>query len=303
MFSARLKAYILLFLVAVIWGIAGPVIKLTLNGLTPELFLLYRYFISTIAAIIIIKIAKLHFPRDLRKLGLIILYGLLNSTFALWSLFAGLSKTSLLNSSLITLLGPILVIFIGYIFLKDHVTKREKLGIFIAVIGSVILTLGPILKIDHGESQFVGNLLVAGYVVFTSIAVFIAKKLMRNGISPIFLTNVSFIIGFITMIPIALLNNSLFDIWHLAFDLSPAYHAGVWYMALISGTLAFTLNNMGQKTIEVSEAALFSYLYPIFSAILAVLVLGDKLTPAIIIGGAITFLGVAIAEIKKKRYN
>ncbi|PJA42810.1 EamA family transporter, partial [Candidatus Woesebacteria bacterium CG_4_9_14_3_um_filter_39_10] len=39
----RLKAYILLLIVAVIWGIAGPVIKFTLGGFPPLLFLTYRF--------------------------------------------------------------------------------------------------------------------------------------------------------------------------------------------------------------------------------------------------------------------
>ncbi|MFI5241317.1 MAG: EamA family transporter, partial [Microgenomates group bacterium] len=88
-----------------------------------------------------------------------------------------------------------------------------------------------------------------------------------------------------------------YTVTHLGFG----YHLGVLYMALISGTLAFTLLNMGQKTIELSEAAIFMYLYPIFSGILAIIVLGDKMTPVIILSAIITFIGVAIAEVKKKR--
>jgi drug/metabolite transporter (DMT)-like permease len=74
-------------------------------------------------------------------------------------------------------------------------------------------------------------------------------------------------------------------------------------MAVFSGTIAYTLNNLGQKTIELSEAALFAYIYPIFSAILAVVLLQEKLTPVAVIGSVITFAGVLLAEIKKKSYT
>ena len=74
-------------------------------------------------------------------------------------------------------------------------------------------------------------------------------------------------------------------------------------MAVVSGNIAYILNNMGQKTIELSEAAPFAYLYPIFSAILAVILLGDKLTTTIIVGSIITLTGVVIAETKKRRYT
>ena len=78
---------------------------------------------------------------------------------------------------------------------------------------------------------------------------------------------------------------------------------GIIYMAVVSGNIAYILNNMGQKTIELSEAAPFAYLYPIFSAILAVILLGDKLTTTIIVGSIITLTGVVIAETKKRRYT
>ena len=74
-------------------------------------------------------------------------------------------------------------------------------------------------------------------------------------------------------------------------------------MAIISGNLAFYLSNKAQKSIEIGEQSLFSYLYPLFSLPLAVLWLGEKVTPIYIFGGIIIIIGVAIAEVKKKRYN
>ena len=72
-------------------------------------------------------------------------------------------------------------------------------------------------------------------------------------------------------------------------------------MAFLSGSLAYYLGNKAQKTIEIGDAAVFSYLYPIFSTPLAVLWLGEKITPMFIIGGIIITIGVVMAEIKKPR--
>jgi len=74
-------------------------------------------------------------------------------------------------------------------------------------------------------------------------------------------------------------------------------------MALISGTLAYALDNLALKTIELSEAALFAYIHPAISAIAALVILGDKVTIQLGLGAAVAIFGVAIAEIKKKRYN
>ena len=74
---------------------------------------------------------------------------------------------------------------------------------------------------------------------------------------------------------------------------------GVWYMALISGSLAYYLYVKAQRSIEVSEAILFNYLQPVFSIPLALFWLGEKITPAFLLGALIIALGVIIAEYKK----
>jgi len=108
-------------------------------------------------------------------------------------------------------------------------------------------------------------------------------------------------VGFVTVLPIALLLYSPSTIYHLILTLPSAYHAGVWYMAVLSGTIAFSLQNIAQKTIEVSEAAVFMYLFPIISGILAIFILGDKFTPIVAIGSATTIIGIIIAEWKKSK--
>ena len=71
-------------------------------------------------------------------------------------------------------------------------------------------------------------------------------------------------------------------------------------MALISGTLAYYLAILGNKSIEISEAAIFKYLQPLFGVPLAVYWLGEKITVYFVIGAVIITAGIVIAEIKKK---
>ena len=72
-------------------------------------------------------------------------------------------------------------------------------------------------------------------------------------------------------------------------------------MALLSGTVAYTLWNMGQKTIEIGESALFSYLYPVITLPLSIFWLHEDITTPLIIGAVIIAVGVIIAETKKKK--
>jgi drug/metabolite transporter (DMT)-like permease len=300
---ARLKAYFLLLIVTIIWGVASPIIKFTLEGVGPIIFLTYRFAISTVVSIICFSIVGIHLPKKLSTLIWLLIYGFITSTVSLGLLFFGLKNTTVLDSSLITLIDPLLIALAGVYFLKEHITKMEKIGILIALAGTVLTIIEPLIQNHGNEIRFSGNLLIVGYVITTALGAVLAKKLLRQNVDALTLTSSSFIIGFITILPFALSQYSPIGIWKLVIGISPAYQAGVWFMALISGSLAYYLANKAQKTIEIGEQAVFGYLYPVFSTPLAVVWLGEKITPIFIIGAVIITLGVVIAEIKKRQYN
>ena len=117
------------------------------------------------------------------------------------------------------------------------------------------------------------------------------------------LTNMAFIIGAVILIPLTAFVYGMGNYINIILTLPFQYHLGVWYMALISGTLAYYLYVRGIRTIEVSEAALFNYLQPIFTVPLAVFWLSENISLSFLIGGLIITAGLIIAEYKKKSYN
>lgn len=296
--SARLRAYLMLLIVATIWGIASPIIKYTLQGFDPVTFLTYRFGISTLIAVVTFAFVGWHIPKDKKVFWTLILYSFLTSTVSLGFLFLGLKNTTVLDSSLITLSAPLVVSIAGVFFLKEHITKKEKLGMGIAMLGTFLTVIEPLIQNHGSEIRIAGNLLVLGYVVSAAGGAVLAKKLLRKGVSPLTLTNFSFIVGLLSLLPFAIFSGS--SIPNIVSVPLP-YHLGVLYMAILSGSFAYYLSNKAQKTIEISEASVFSYLYPIFATPLAVFWLGEKITPMFVVGAVIISVGVAIAEIKKKR--
>lgn len=296
--SARIKAYIMLLFVNLIWGIASPIIKYTLKGFEPTVFLTYRYFYAAILGLIIYFFTKFKFPKKGSDFLLLILYGFLNSVVSLGMLFFGMQNTTVLDMSLITLVGPLIVSIAGVYYLNERVTHREKIGMAIAIVGTLITVLEPIYLNGGNAIKFSGNLLVFGYVFNSMITTIIAKKLLRANVNPLTIVNTSFTIGFISFLSYSLFENKINVEAIVNTPLS--FHLGVLYMAVISGTIGFYLSNKAQKTIEISEQSLFSYLAPIFSMPIAILWLGEKITPVFIVGAIIIALGVFIAEVKKR---
>ena len=294
-----MRAYFYLFVVAVVWGIAEPVIKYTLGGFSPLIFLTYRFFLSSLASVFLFFIFGFHLPKDPKTKIELLFYGLITSTFSLGLLFLGMEKTTVLDTVLITLIGPLIVSIAGVRFLNERITKREKAGMAIALIGTFLTVVEPFLQNGHSFSRFSGNILIVFYLAVSTIGVVLGKKLLRKNVDPLTLTNTSFIVGFISLIPFAL-PQILSSNFRVLTSVASPFHLGVIYMAFVSGSFAYFLSNKAQKTIEIGEASVFAYLYPIFAAPLAVVWLGEKVTPLYIFGALIVAFGVIIAEIKKK---
>lgn len=299
--SSRRQAIIYLLVVSLIWGIAPPVIKYALDYLPVDIFLFYRFFISLVIMIPALFIAEPDFISRLallkiRDWGYLILGGLLGSVGQLGLLFWGLSLTTSLDGAVINATSPVLVAIAGYILLREKITPSEKLGLFIAFSGSLIVVIQPLFE---GHSLFSGslrgNILVflgtlawVGYVILTKIQ-------LKEKLSPLFLTTGMFFIGFLFLLPF-----SIFKFLPSILNLPPSIHISVLYMALLSGTLAYWLYQKAQKIIEVSEANVILYLSPVFTFPVASLWLHEPITPVLLLGSAIIASGVIISEFSRR---
>ncbi len=297
----RARAYLMLLFVAFFWGIAGPIIKFTLGDLPTLPFLTYRFFLSTVAVLAILPFSHFKIPKSKGVFLLTLLYGFTTSTVALGLLFWGLEKTTALDMALITSTAPLLIAVAGAHWLKEHITKREKIGMSIAFLGTSITILEPLLENGFKSGQVSGNFLMLLYLLVNTVSAVLAKILLRKGVSAFTLTGVSFTGGFLTILPLSITFYGLSPMLIKIQDMTLPYHLGVIYMAIISGNLAYFLANKAQKTIEIGEAALFTYLNPLFALPLAIFWLKEKISLPFIFGAVFISIGVIIAEYKKPR--
>lgn len=300
----RLRAYIYLLLVVVIWGVAGPVIKFTLGGIDPLPFISYRLAISAAISLVFfaLKLKRGKKFRQLRAhLPLALLYGFLAVPAALGLLFVGLDNTTVLDLTLIGVIGPIVVVGAGALFFKERITRREKIGILVVLFGVLINSLYPIIKAEG--IKLTANLLLLAYLAADSGSILVAKKLSRFKVKSANLTNLAFIVGAAILIPVTVISYGWKGFYSQIVNLPFQYHLGVWYMAIFSGTIAYYLFVRAYKSIEVSEAVLFNYLQPIVTIPLAIFWLHEELNLHFVLGALLIALGLFIAESKKKRYN
>ncbi len=307
--SARHRAYLMLLGVALIWGLASPIIKFSLPHFPPLLYLSYRFLIS------IVIMVPLLFHLEPRTAALLsrltpatwfwlILAGFLGSTVQLTLLFMGLDLTTAIDGAVINATSPVFVAIAGYFFLREHLSKNEVIGLLTAAAGTFIITIQPLLEgqsLLSGSLQ--GNLLVLSGTFAWVFYVILTKKQLKHNITPLFLTTNMFIIGFIAESILLFYRMPSVEIIDHLTSAPLSAHLSIFYMAVFSGTIAYYLYQKAQKLIEVSEANIFLYLSPVFSVPISHLWLGEQITLPFIIGSLIILAGITISEIYPRRHT
>lgn len=318
-----LLAYAALGGATIIWAAAGPVIKLTLGYIPPLTFLFLRFFIACVILLpfIIFQLRKTKI--DKRDFFNLFLFGVLEQT-ALALIFVGLEFTTVLESTIIGVLGSILAVSAGHYFYNDKVNSKVKIGLIIASIGAILVVIEPVIFGNVHDIKMVerlfGNFMILLYNITWVIYIIWSKFSLGNQKSPILKKTLSFIhlkpmkktypaslltafalfVGLITIMPLSLAENlgvfgqrfADFDI----FAIKPIGLLGLLYMAVLSSVVAYIIYQWALDYVQVSDTAFFGYLAPIFTLPVSYFLLGETLRWSMIFGAVVIALGVVIAE-------
>lgn len=293
MSQTRRFAYLALLLTAVIWGFAPPIIKYTLGFISPTLFLFYRFLFASIFFIIPLSFKIIKNKPNKKEIFQYLALGFLGTPLTLFLLFSGIQRTTAIDSTIIGIITPILVIMGGVFFLKEKLTKMEAIGVSLALAGTMVTIVQPFLEAKAQVSQNIyGNFLVLLGTITWAAFTLITKKLCRH-LDFFVLSASSFLIGLFCFTTLMVIEKTPF--------LLPANAIwGVLYMAILGSVVAYSTYIYGVSKIEASEATVFTYLQPVFAVPASILLLGEKTTAPFWTGAILIVAGVFICEFRRK---
>ena len=297
--SKRNKAYLVLLTTSILWGFAVPIIKKSFESTTPLLFLSYRFIIVILLATVPFIIYQRKRAKIKKPLKLLCI-GLLSFPLNLLLLFYGLQRTSAMEAALLAALNPILFNLGGFLVLKEKITKKEKLGLSVSILGTLFIIFEPIFNNGSSlnfQSHLSGNMLIVlGGIIGVSGLIWAKEE--RKNYTPFQISYFSFLAAFLTFIILAIFVEPAFTQNFMAIFSKPAIW-GISYMAIFGSLIAYSCLIYGQSLIEISEASLFIYLQPLFAAPLAVIWLHETIKTPFIIGAGLIVFGVFLTEYRK----
>jgi drug/metabolite transporter (DMT)-like permease len=300
--SARNKAYLALLLNVTIWGAALPVVKPALNFISPYEYLFYRYLIAAPVSLIPLIFLLKKLKPNLKSLLTIVGMEIIQLTVYLSILYEGLSRTTSLEATFIANTSAIFVILGGFFFLKEKIERHELVGLSLAICGTILLTLEPIIsgRNDFGVSSLTGNFLILTANLFWALYILLAKKFYKN-IPKILVGFLSPFIGFFSFFILVFVTSANFSFITLLSNLRSDISLfevilACSYMALPGTIIAVPLYIYGNDLIEASEATLFTYLQPLIAIPLATIWLKEPINILIIFSLLLSTFGVYLAE-------
>lgn len=273
-----------LLVAALIWGFAFVIVKDSLDFIPPVYMLAFRFTIASIGLGFV-------FFKRLQKINLnnvkssIVLGILLYVSYLLQTI--GCLYTTAGKNAFITTIYVVIVPFLYWLISKQKPDIYCLLSAFMAMLGIGIISLNSDLSINIGD---VLTLLCGfGYAIHL---IYINKYSKYQ--DPIILTFLQILVAAI----LSWLTAPIMDGGFPANAANPDIMIGMLYLGIGSTMIGFLLQNIGQKYIEPSTAALLLSMESVFGVVFSVLILGEIVTIKMLIGCSLIFTAVIMAETK-----
>lgn len=286
--SNHQKAVIALIVANTIWGTASPIFKWSLENIGTFTLAFLRFFI---AAYIFLPFTYKNLRIRKEHIGKILIATFFGITLNISFFLLALPYTASINVPIIGSSGPIMTLIASAIFLHEKLSSKTINGMFISLIGILVVILVPVYHTGI-DTSIMGNLLLIAATASSVVHTILLKKVAKH-YSSLTITFWTFLISSFTFLPLML--NEIRTIGFLP-NLTIQGLIGIIFGAFFSSAAAYGLFQYAVKHMNASETGIFTYLDPFPAILIAIPLLGEKLTAEYIFGAILVFLGIYIAE-------
>ena len=285
-------AYMTLIIVFFCWGSVYVSNRYILNALTPLELACCRFLVAASALGSMLKIRGQKIQIQKGDLPVILLIGFLGYYLSMECTlisvkYAGASLGSLINS-----LNPVFITVFAAIFLKEKLTGKKVFCLVLALAGAVIVSGGGAAGGDTVQGVVWG---IASILAWAGTVMVIRRLSARY--DAMLLTFLGIAASLLFHIPTAGIS--------LAMSGKPPVTALVFACILYSGIFGTAIPqflwSFSLSRLPASTCSMFYPLMPVFSALLGVPLLGEKLGVRFFIGGALIISTVVFSCLGERK--
>ena len=269
-----LAAYLLLGIAALCWS-GNTIVVRAVHAEIPPFGLAFWRSILTILVLF-----PFFLPRWRQQLPilrghwkLVIVLGLTQFVGGQAFMFLALQTTTAVNAGLLNATEPIMTVLVAWLLIGERFNRWQGLGIMMALTGVVIIVLRGDLERLLVLRFVPGDLWIQLSMLNWAVYAVLLKKWAPAGLHPFVLLFAMPIPACVTLLPLYVAEMTFTG---RMIDLSWGTAAVVAYLTLFGTVIGVVFSNVGIARIGPSRAASFNYLIPVFTAVLAVVLLGER---------------------------
>ncbi|MCJ8327276.1 MAG: DMT family transporter [Campylobacterales bacterium] len=205
-----------------------------------------------------------------------------------------LQYTSASQAGMLASLMPLITAILAGYLLKEVITQKLIFGSLLAMIGVIWLSVNSTTSVS-APNPMLGNFLEfcamscgAGYTI-------VAKHLSSK-FSAIFITAVQSFIGMVFFFPFF-----IYEMNTMTMNFTVEGMSWILYLGVVVTLGGYGLYNYAITKLDASKVAVYVNLIPIFTLMLAYLILNEKMTESQLIASVLILIGVIISQMKYKR--
>ena len=274
---------ILALSVPVIWGMGFTFAKAAIGEFPPILLMCLRFFLTALVLVWFVK-------RPTGIMKRLFLIALISAAIQYGLTFYGLKFLDASTAILVVQLEVPFCTLLAVVFLKETLTKKKLFGMAVAFAGVAMIA---------GEPRLAGNWLGIWLTVGGAFSWAIGQVMIRS------LGQVG---GFTMIAWIAVFASSQLLVASLLIEAGQwqAIQSASWivwgtviYMGVIMTALGYGIWYHLLGRYEVGKVVPFLLLLPVVTVIASVLLLDEKLTVLLVVGGMLVMAGVAVIVVER----
>jgi drug/metabolite transporter (DMT)-like permease len=289
--AAPATAYLFLILTMALWA-GNHILGRWAHGNIPPMTLAFLRW--TLAALLMFPFAyrsiQADWPVIRRNWPRLLLLGFLGSGIYNTLQYIALTETTATNAAILNSWGPILIVLAGAALFRDKMRANQVTGMAISLMGVAVIVL-------HGELARLATLSFnRGDLVMlfaTGVwALYTALLRTRPGISTLSFAGVTYAIAGFVNLPLAG--------WEYAhgqvMEITPQTIAAVLYAGILASLVAYFFYARSVEIIGANRTGVFIHLIPLFTSVLAMVLLGEEPSLYHAAGFGLILTGVFIAQ-------
>jgi drug/metabolite transporter (DMT)-like permease len=273
--------------------------KLIFSEVGPIVFVALRY---TLACPFLLVVTLQHKRKqtitDVKNNWKILLVAGLSGPFISQILqYIGLELSTASDAILLLNLTPIFSVILAAPVLNEKITIEKAVGLVLATIGAILVVMNTAPENTTFDIlRLLGAIIVIVSTFFFAINGIVGKIAIKS-IDAVSITFYSTLIA----VPFIWISATLLDDVTVLLTMSVQAWLVVIWVAIVNTVIAFILYYESMKHIEASLIQIMLNLIAVWGVLMSIFVLNETVTYLQIFGGAITVLGVIIAQMAQKR--